>query len=481
MIERTSTKFTLRSCVIFGILAINQGCAVGPNHKAPEIKVPESHRGDEKPSDKSFADLPWWEIYRDPALFQLIKEATDKSFDLRIAMARVEIARQAHRAAVWSLWPTLGVQGGVGDSLGSINVPSLYPPQHTTGNFGIGAGASWEADVWGRLRRLTSAAKNEFEAADEDRRGVYIAVVGDVAELYFSLLSIDLQSTYTTRAIETRTATLTLFEQRSSGGVGNELEVSRAKASLKEVEAALNNIVLNEKLTENSISYLLARMPKAVTRGASLDALNLPPEIPAGLPSTLLQRRPDVRSAEKLLLAQNDKIGAEMADFFPKFELTGFLGVASPNLKEASFVRGGLGLFKWTLPFLGGERERAEYDAAKAAWEGSVAYYERTTANAFREVADALFTISALRDRRAALDEQVAALEEAARHAIDRYSGGVANYLDVLTAQEQLLTAQLQVAGVMGSQHKAVAGLYRALGGGWPLDDEQKTDKKQKK
>src|SRR5690606_13914979 len=141
---------------------------------------------------------------------------------------------------------------------------------------------------------------------------------------------------------------------------------------------------------ENAINYLLARPPGPIENRASLEQLKEPPAIPAGLPSTLLQRRPDIRFTEKRLLAANAQIGAEMADFFPKFELTGFLGVVSPNLTEASFIRGGLGLFKWTLPFLGGERERAEYDAAKAAWEGSVAHYERTTANAFREVADAL-------------------------------------------------------------------------------------------
>lgn len=473
-------SLTLCYCTFLGVLTLTPGCAVGPNHKAPEVVAPKTHRGDEKPNDRSFAELPWWEIYKDPSLFELIRGATQNSFDLRVAMARVEMARQAHRAAVWSLWPTVGVQGGVGDAVGSLTVPNIYPPQATSGHFGVGAGASWEADVWGRLRRLTSAAKHEFQAADEDRRGVYIALVGDIAELYFSLLTIDLQSNYARRAIETRSATLTLFEQRASGGVGNDLEVSRARASLKQVEAALNNIILNEKLTEHSISYLLARMPQAITRGAALDSLTFLPEVPAGLPSTLLKRRPDILAAEKLLLAQNDRIGAEMADFFPKFELTGFLGIASPNLKEASFVRGGLGLFKWTLPFLGGERERAEYDAAKAAWEGSVAHYERTTANAFREVADALFTISALRDRRAALDEQVAALEEAERHAVDRYSGGVANYLDVLTAQEQLLSSQLEVAQVMGRQHAAVSSLYRALGGGWPLNDDKEENKRKK-
>lgn len=460
---------------------ITLGCAVGPNKKAPDIKTPEEYRDERAPGEKSFAELPWWEVHRDPTLFALLREATEKAYDLRVAMARVEIARQAHRAAVWALWPTIGVQAGVGDAIGTIDVPSLYPPQNMNSNFAVGAGASWEPDVWGRLRRLAGAAKHEFKATDEDRRGVYITLVGDVAQLYFSLLSLDLQREFAQQAIAARTETLHLFESRAGGGVSNELEVERARASLKQVEASLTIITLNIGTTQNALSYLLARLPSPIKRGASLDALQFLPEIPAGLPSTLLRRRPDVRSAEQILLAQNDKIGAELADFFPKFQLTGYLGVATPDLKDASFVRGGVGMLNWTLPFLGGERNRAEYAAAKAAWEGAKANYERAVGNAFREVANALITVSTLTDRRTAVDAQLAAANAAERHALERYRGGVADYLDVLTAQEQKLAVQLDVADVMGRQHSAVAQLYRALGGGWPLPDEDDDDKSNKK
>lgn len=476
MIERTRT---LSCLALLGCIALT-GCAVGPNKKAPEIKAPEQYKGERAPTKKSFAELPWWEVHRDPTLFALLREATDKAYDLRIAMARVEIARQAHRAAVWALWPTLGVQAGVGDAVGTIDVPSIYPPPDMSGNFAVGAGASWEPDVWGRLRRLAGAAKYEFQAADEDRRGVYIVLVSDVAQSYFSLLSLDLQQEFARQAAVAREETLHLFEARAGGGVSNELEVSRARASLKQVEAALTTIALNIGMTENTISYLLARLPTTIQRGTSLDALQFLPSIPAGIPSTLLRRRPDVRSAEKVLLAQNDKIGAELADFFPKFQLTGYLGVATPDLKDASFVRGGVGLLNWTLPFLGGERNRAEYAAAKAAWEGAKAAYERAVGNAFRDVANALITVSTLGDRRAALDAQLAAATDAERHAIDRYRGGVADYLDVLTAQEQKLVVQLEVAEVMGRQHSAVAQLYRALGGGWPLPEEDDEQSKKK-
>ncbi len=461
------------------------GCAVGPNKKAPEMAAPESHRGDKHPQkenekDPSFGDLPWWEVYQDPTLFELLKTATESSFDLRIALARVEIARQAHRAAAWSLAPTLGVNGGVGDSLGNPGIPGVYPPQSAAGTFGVAAGASWEPDVWGRLRRITEVAHYNMEAADEDRRGVYIALVGDVAELYFDLVTLDLQQKYAQRAVETRGETLELFSQRASGGVGSDLEVARARASLKEAEAAIKQIALSTARAENALSYLLARAPGPVSGRTSLASLRKPPEVPAGLPSTLLKRRPDIRSAEKRLLAANATVGVEKADFFPKFTLTGFLGASSPDLQEAQMIRGGAGLFSWTLPFLGGERIRADYEAAKAAWRGATADYERTVINAFREVADALAAIENLRTRRDAVRQQVEALEAAERLAVDRYRGGVANYLDVLTVQEQMLAAQLDLSAVTGQELQAVSRLYRNLGGGWPLPDEEDDDGKDK-
>lgn len=448
------------------------GCAVGPNHKAPEVKSPQSHRGDKAPSATSLADLPWWEVYQDPALFALIKEATEQSIDLRIALARVEMARQAHRAAAWALAPTIGVKGGVGDSLGTLDVPTMYPPVQTSSAWGAGAYASWEPDVWGRLRRTKEAALYSFEAADEDRRGVYITLVGDVAESYFSLIAADLQKQYAVEAVATRRQTLNLFETRSLGGVGNDLEVTRARASVSQAESVVAITDLNIATRENLISFLLARIPGDVERQSSIDALDAPPSVPAGLPSTLLERRPDIRTAEKLLLAANAQIGAKVANYFPKFQLTAFMGVASPDLTEASFVRGGAGLFDWTLPFLGGERIRAEHKIAIAQWEAATATYEQTVLRAFREVADALASIHALAVRRTALDAQLTALEDAEDLAVQRYQGGVANYLDVLTTQEQLLVTQLAIAEVRGQEQAAISRLYRSLGGGWPLPDE---------
>lgn len=457
------------------------GCAVGPNHKAPEVKAPEAHRASPKDDKKPFQDLPWWKVYRDPGLVSLLKEATEKSFDLRVALARVEAYREAHRAAVWALAPTLGVRGGLGDAVGSPTVPGIYPPVEMGGNYGFGVGASWEPDVWGRLRRLSDVALHSYEAADEDRRGVYVALVGDVAELYFYLGALDLQKEAADKAVIARRETYELFRQRSAGGVGNDLEVARARAALAQAEAAFAQIDQLERTTENSLSFLLARLPGPIDRTSARAALDAPPSVPAGLPSTLLKRRPDVRAAEKRLLAANAQIGAEMADFFPKFELTAFLGLMSPDLSEAQSIRGGAGLFSWTLPFLGGESVRAEHRAAKANFRASAALYERTAYQAFREVADALVAVQALAARRKALDEQLAALEMGETLAMDRYRGGVANYLEVLTVQEQVFLAALEASDVKGKQLGAVARLYRVLGGGWPLDEDGHTVKEEEK
>lgn len=472
MIRLPASHFHCLTSVTLACALSAIGCAVGPNHEPPAVKAPAAHRGDPEPQVSSFADLPWWEVYRDPALFGLLKEATEQSLDLRIALARVEMARQAHRAAAWSLAPTIGVKGGVGDALGSLEVPGVYPPMQTSSSWGAGPYASWEPDVWGRLRRSTQVAKHSLEAADEDRRGVYIALIGDVAETYFSLIAADLQKEYAVRAVATRRQTLSLFETRSLGGVGNDLEVTRARASVSQAESLLANADLAIATREHLISFLLARIPGAIERQSSIAALDAPPSVPAGLPSTLLERRPDIRAAEKRLLAANAQIGAKVANYFPKFHLTAFLGVASPDLTDASFVRGGAGLFDWTLPFLGGERLRAEHKAAVAQWEEATAYYERTVLNAFREVADALAGIRALAVRRTALDAQVTALEDAEALAIQRYQGGVANYLDVLTTQEDLLVTQLTIADVRGQEQASIARLYRTLGGGWPLPDD---------
>ncbi len=471
---RSSTSLR-RVKVLIGLALASPACAVGPTYTPTPVTTPPDFAGAPPQGDRRALERPWWEVFRDPTLLALIREATSSAFDLRIAMSRVEIARQSYRSAVWTLAPTVGGTAGAGAARGQPSIPSFYPPLDTPGNFGAFATASWEVDVWGRIRRIAEEAEYEYRATDEDRRGVYITLIGDVAERYFDLLALDRQLAYLEGAVETRRQTVELFRTRSVGGVGNALEVARAEADLRDASWQRYDVAIAIASTEYTLSYLIGRPPGPIARPGADDPWPELPEVPSGLPSELLNRRPDIRAAAARVQSANARIGAEQADYLPSFDLTGYVGVVSDDLTQAAGVRGGSANLNWTLPFLGGERERAEVASAQAAWDLAVTSYQSTAINAFREVAEALVSVERLRQVVSEQAGVVGASEEAQRIALDRYTGGVANYLDVLTAQERLLSAQLAFANAQGRQRSAFARLYRVLGGGWPLDTGEQT------
>ena len=457
-------------------------CAVGPNYTRPELKTPKEQRG-QKPTEESFADLPWWRAFRDPTLSRYLKQSLTEAFDVRVALARVEQARAQAKAAMWAFFPTLSGQVGFGGGQGFPGIPTVLPAASLNGIFGVGAGASWEADVWGRLRRQKEAADAFAQAADEDRRGVYVALVGDVASTYLSLRTNDLKLDIVNAAIVKRKETASFFEERLKGGVSNELEVARAQSNVADAQAQAGLFKQLIWRNENLISLLMARGPSSIERGASLDALALPPEVPAGLPSSLLARRPDLRSAEAQLHAATAIVGIRIGDVLPKLALTGYGGLASSQLKNigdhsAGVYRGFAGL-DIPLPILGGAAQLNAIDAAKAKVKEVAALYEKAFFNALREVSDALNDIERLKEVREQRELQVAALIKAEDVAILRYKGGVSNYLEVITAQEQRLLAELLLADAKGFQHQAVVTLYRALGGGWKMG-EKKSDEQAK-
>jgi multidrug efflux system outer membrane protein len=458
----------------------SSACAVGPNYERPNMKVPEAQRG-QQATQESFADLPWWKAFRDPALARYLKESLTNAFDVRVAMARVEQARAQAKAAMWAFFPTISGTVGFGGGKGIPGVPTLLPAASLNGIFGVGAAASWEADVWGRLRRQKEAADAFAQAADEDRRGVYVALVGDVASSYLQLRTNDLKLEIVQAAIVKREETATFFEQRLQGGMSNDLEVARARSNVADAHAQAAGFRQAIWQSENLLSLLLARGPSALERGAALDALALTPEVPAGLPSTLLARRPDLRSAEAQLHAVTAIVGIRIGDVLPKLALTGYGGMASSALKNigdhtAGVYRGFAGL-DIPLPILGGAAQLNAIDAAKAQVKEVAALYEKAFFNALREVSDALNAIEQLKVAREQRDLQVASLRRAEDVAILRYKGGVSTYLEVVTAQEQRLLAELTLADTKGQQHLAVVQLYRALGGGWHMK-ENKDDPK---
>jgi multidrug efflux system outer membrane protein len=454
--------------LVLGVAA--EGCAVGPDYARPKLKPPPAFRFQPDAAKAAcLADLPWWNVFRDPILQSLLGDALGHNLDLATAAARVEVARAQARATGVTLLPA--VQGTVSaDYVHGALGPGFLPPPNLSA-YSAGIVASWELDVWGRIRRNIEAATALYAASEEVHRGVWVMVVGDVAQQYFQLLALDAQRQNAIDAITVRKNTYNLFQIQNQGGVASGLEVARAEANLQGALATLASVEQDIAITENAISFLLGRPPGPILRGTPLSALASPPDVPAGVPSSLLERRPDIREAEQNLISANAQIGVATANFFPVISLTGMLGGVSNDLAHLSshsfWVYSGGGALNWLAPILQGDQLRWQLRAAKAQWLAARATYERAVLNAFREVADALIAFQKLRQQRIEREKQVQALIQSVEISQTRYRGGTASYLDVVNAQELLLPAQLDLARIEGAQFSALVQLYRALGGGW--------------
>jgi len=447
------------------------GCTVGPNYSRPTIPVPDNHRGAvDSPQAESLADIPWWQLFNDPVLQELTRDALRNNYDLRTAAARVEEARAQIGVSRSFFYPQVTLEGGgsaeqvsrSSDPLQSFGASRSF--QNWFGNFGM----TWEFDVFGRIRRETEAAGARYVASEMDRRAVYITLVADVAQSYFNLRELDLELEIARRTLQLNNETIQFYQRRLAGGVSNRLELDQSVANRSRTAAVIPELERRIAVQENLINFLLARNPGPVPRGTVLVDQYHPPAIPAGLPSALLERRPDVQSAEQLLVAANADIGAARALFFPTFSLDAVVGGLTHNIsnidKRAAVwaVSGG-----FLQPIFQGWRLFWNYEATIARFDQSLAQYEKAAQNGFREVADALVTIDKLRDLRVEQEAQVTALQDAANLSRLRYDTGLANYLEVLIADQDLFAAELELARTRGAQLNAVVQLYRALGGGW--------------
>lgn len=451
------------------------GCPVGPNNK-PKLSTPAPHafRNDPKPAAKvSIANEPWWEVFNDADLGALIRQAQQSNLDLRIAMGRIEAARATKQAAFWALFPSIGAMAGGGVGRGFPGVPGVFPPFELAGHWGANVSASWEIDLWGKLRRRSESASALSDASLEDQRAVWVALFGDIADNYFQLIALDLAADYAKKAVGTRNETHELFLTRLKGKVGNELETSRAEANVREAEARYADIQRLIGITENTIALLIGKPPMHIQRRSLANTAWEPPNAPAGLPSELLDRRPDVLAAKQRLLSANAQIGASMADYFPRFDLMGTYGFISQDLSQLTQSDSTKsvyllnGAFTWRAPFLGGYNVQAANRTARAEFDIAKALYEKTALTAFKEVGDALVAVQRLKEGRTARDGQVKALEHSVEIANMRFVGGVSNYLEVINSQERVFLAQLELAQLKGDQFSAIVRLYRALGGGW--------------
>jgi multidrug efflux system outer membrane protein len=449
------------------------GCAIGPNYKRPDSHAPAAFRGGPDAAQRaSFADLPWFDAFHDEALRQLITTALANNYDLRIAVTRVEQARAAAIAARSPLFPQIGY--GFDADRGQNTSFGVPFPGLKTGNAFFGAvNAAWEVDLWGRIRRLDEAGQAQLLASNEARRGVIVTLVSGVAQAYYELLELDLQLDIARQTTESFSGSLKLFQQRFVGGVGSKLDTSRARASLASTAAAIPQLQQLIILKEDEIGILLGQNPGPIARNITLLQQSTQPEIPVGLPSTLLERRPDVCQAEDQLRAANADVGVALADFFPRIGLTALYGGASTDLGQIATKASKA----WSVgadvtgPIFQGGRIYAEYLQAKASWEEAKLHYQQTALNAFREVADALAARQKLEEVRTQQSLAVDAYEEAVSISHERYATGKANYYEVLEAQQQLFAAQNSLAQTQRDQLVAVVQLYRTLGGGWATQE----------
>jgi multidrug efflux system outer membrane protein len=452
-----------------GCLLFLNGCAVGPNYKRPSIQSPATFRGDTSPTNTSFADLDWWRVYQDPNLQALVREAFTNNYDLRIALTRVEQARALAAQARSQFVPEVNYSGAVGRGRNVI-FGSPFPDKGVTASSATATlNAFWEADLWGRVRRLNEGARARFLASEEARRGVRLILLGDVANNYFRLLELDRELEIAGSTTNSFTESLRIFSRRVEGGTASALEASRAEAALADAAAAIPAILDEITSTENEISLLLGRPPGRIERSSASLKSMLPPEVPAGLPSSLMERRPDIREAEQQLRSANAQVGESVADFFPRIGLTALMGKVSPEL--SAFTLGSANAWgiaaEATGPLFQGGRLVGQYQQSRAARDEAVLHYRQSALTALRDISDALTSREHLADVRDQRARQVSALETAVKLSSERYVAGKASYYEVLEAQQQLFPAELSLARTERDQLLTVVALYKALGGGW--------------
>jgi outer membrane protein, multidrug efflux system len=467
------TRLAVVLASVGGAALLLPGCAVGPNYKRPTIHSPTNFRNaSADPSTNTLADVQWWELYKDETLNSLIRTALTNNHDLRIAIARVEQSRAIAGQAKAQFVPRVGYEGsasrGRNEFLGSANPPG--PAGARTGDAAYGAlNATWEIDLWGRIRRLNESARASFLASEEARRGVKLSLVAEVAQAYFELLELERRLQIANRTTDSFKESARIFSQRFEAGGASKLDTARAEAALASTAANVPDIERQIVIKENQISVLLGQNPGPITHNAKLDDQVLPPEVPAGLPSALLERRPDIRQAEQSLRSANAQIGVSVAEFFPKIGITTFMGKVSPEL--SAFTAGSANAWSAAAslsgPIFQGGALMGQYREAKAKREEARLRYEQTALNAFRDVADTLVTREKLEAIRTEQARAVKAYEQAVQLSLQRYTDGKAAYFEVLEAQQQLFPAENSLARTELNQLLVIVQLYKALGGGW--------------
>jgi outer membrane protein, multidrug efflux system len=465
----------MRNCLIaFLVALLFAGCTVGPDYKRPDVPVPASWRTVDGGSG-SIANLKWWQLFEDHTLQDLIRVAMENNKDLQVAVARVEESRALLGITRSAQLPDLNAGARYHNDRVS---ETSFPPIDKLGVnpnmdlYRADLGTSFEVDLWGRLRRATEAARAELLASEDNQRTVVMTLVAEVAQTYFGLLELDREAEIDRRTLASRRASLDLVNHRYSDGLASELDVKRAEEVLASAAATVPDAERQIAQTENRLRILLGENPGPIARSESLDSEHMLPEIPAGLPSALLEKRPDLRAAEERLVAANARIGEAKAEFFPQISLTGVFGSASVSLSD--FFTGPSRMWSVgpsvTLPIFTAGRLSSNLHVTEARAQQSLIQYRQSIQQAFREVEDALVFHQKAREIRLQRERQVQAAEQALALANLRYTNGVSSYLDVLDTERQLFSAEIDLAAITRDQFDAVVQVYKALGGGWEAD-----------
>jgi len=447
------------------------GCAVGPDYKRPADPVlsPPAYRGETSTATNSLGDLPWWQVFHDETLQNLIRIALTNNYDVRIAVTRVEQARQVAAEARSQFYPQLDYDVAAGGGRNTVdgNTPSY------TGKTGQEVAAygtvSWEIDLWGKLRRLSESARAQYFVSVEARRDVTISLVAQVAQNYLQLLALDRELDIARQSTNSYAESLKIFNERLKGGVASKLDTSSAEALMDAAAATIPDLERQVTLQENQLSILLGQNPGSIVRDRTALDKQIPPVVPAGLPASLLERRPDIRETEEQLRSANAQVGVAKANFFPQLDLTGLLGAVSPELN--AFTSGGE--LAWgvaaglTGPLFHGGQIRAQYAQARAARDQYALQYESTVINALMEVSNDLVSREQLARAREQEARAVTAYQEAVKIAMERYRMGEADYYEVLEEQQLLFPAENTLVQYQVNQLVAVVQLYQSLGGGW--------------
>lgn len=450
-------RFLLVLCV-----ALCAGCAVGPKYRRPGYPAPPAYRdAPQQQGAQSFGDLKWFEVFRDETLQALIREALERGYDVRIAAQRVLVAREQVVITRSPIFPQL-------DGSGSESRQSGLSP-NTNSSFGGGA-VSWEIDLWGRIRKATEAARADYFAQEEVRKGVVQTLVTDIASGYFSLLQLDQALSATRASLDSRRISLRLVQARLGGGVSNKVEADQANTLVETAAAQVVDLERAVTQTENALCLLLGRNPAPIQRPKPLAGQSFAGvEVPAGLPSSLLDRRPDIRLAEQFLIAANARVGVAKAAFFPSISLTANGGYQSSEISgmlsnSATMLNYGGGI---SLPVFNAGRLWANYKASKFTREAALLSYQQSILAAFRDVSDALIGYAKTKEFLQHQEELVKTLRDQVRLSNLRYRGGVTSYLEVLDTERQALNAEVQYADAYRAELDAVVRLYKSLGGGW--------------